>query len=348
MKKLANAKKAFLIIIAALMLTAVACTPRQGEGAQPLPTKAAQKETPALSEKPTEEPTTEPTAEPTAEPTEAPTEVPTEVPTAEPSAAPTVAPMAIDTLPIEVPGNRLINIDIDFDGIMDTIIFEEEELEYYESNYKLTVTRGANGTEPFVYEVSYGKAAGLIIMDCDENDSRIDILLSWDFCSDDPASLICRVNEDGSGMFTQEGSCYFSIYDTSLKPGEFEISVHANVLNADFLGAVATVDASGLKLVDDFKFSTYEDSYWMEHQSLKREMTVRIVNDDGSLGEEVTVPVGEHIVPVSTDLESYVKLRIQDGRIGQVEFSFNYEAPYIRLNDISQDDYFTEPLIYAG
>ncbi len=344
MKKLANAKKAFLIIIAALMLAAIACTPRQGVGAQPLPTKAAQKETPAPSEKPTEEPTTEPTAEPT----EAPTEVPTEVPTAEPSAAPTVAPMVIDSLPVEVPANRLINIDIDFDGIMDTIIFEEEELEYYESNYKLTVTRGANGTEPFVYEVSYGKAAGLIIMDCDENDSRIDILLSRNQCSDDPASLICRVNEDGSGMFTQEGSCYFSIYDTSLKPGEFEISVHANVLNADFLGAVATVDASGLKLVDDFKFSTYEDRYWLEHQSLKREMTVRIVNDDGSLGEEVTVPVGEHVVPVSTDLESYVKLRIPDGRIGQVEFSFNYEAPYIRLNDISQDDYFTEPLIYAG
>lgn len=344
MKKLANAKKAFLIIIAALMLTAVACTPRQGEGAQPLPTKAAQKETPAPSEKPTDEPTTEPTAEPTA----APTEEPTEAPTVEPSAAPTVAPMSIDTLPVEVPGNRLINIDIDFDGIMDMIVFEEEKLEYYESNYKLTVARGATGAEPFVYEVSYGKAAGLIIMDCDENDSRIDILLSWDQCSDDPASLICRVNEDGSGMFTQESSCYFSIYDTNLKPGEFEISVHANVLNADFLGAVATVDASGLKLVDDFKFSTYEDSYWLEHQSLKREMTVRIVNDDGSLGEEVTVPIGEHIVPVSTDLESYVKLRIPDGRIGQVEFSFNYEAPYIRLNDISQDDYFTEPLNYAG
>ncbi|MBR3298513.1 MAG: hypothetical protein IKI64_04845 [Clostridia bacterium] len=336
MKKLANAKKAFLIIIAALMLAAIACTPRQGAGAQPLPTKAAQKETPAPSEIPTEEPTTEPTTEPT------------EAPTAEPSAAPTVAPMSIDSLPVEVDNNQTINIDIDFDGIMDTIVFEEEKLEYYESTYKLTVARGAAGAEPFVYEVSYGKAAGLIIMDCDENDSRIDILLSWDSCSDDPASLICRVNEDGSGMFTQEGSCYFSIYDTSLKPGEFEISVHANVLNADFLGAVATVDASGLKLVDDFKFSTYEDSYWLEHQSLEREMTVRIVNDDGSLGEEVTVPVGEHIVPVSTDLESYVKLRIPDGRIGQVEFSFNYEAPYIRLNDISQDDYFTEPLNYAG
>lgn len=336
MKKLANAKKAFLIIIAALMLAAIACTPRQGEGAQPLPTKAAQKETPAPSEIPTEEPTTEPTTEPT------------EAPTVEPSAAPTVAPMSIDSLPVEVDSNQTINIDIDFDGIMDTIVFEEEKLEYYESNYKLTVARGVAGAEPFVYEVSYGKAAGLIIMDCDENDSRIDILLSWDSCSDDPASLICRVNEDGSGMFTQEGSCYFSIYDTSLKPGEFEISIHANVLNADFLGAVATVDASGLKLVDDFKFSTYEDSYWLEHQSLKREMTVRIVNDDGSLGEEVTVPVGEHVVPVSTDLESYVKLRIPDGRIGQVEFSFNYEAPYIRLNDISQDDYFTEPLNYAG
>ena len=121
MKKLANAKKAFLIIIAALMLAAIACTPRQGAGAQPLPTKAAQKETPAPSEIPTEEPTTEPTTEPT------------EAPTAEPSAAPTVAPMSIDSLPVEVDNNQTINIDIDFDGIMDTRVFEEEKLEYYES-----------------------------------------------------------------------------------------------------------------------------------------------------------------------------------------------------------------------
>ena len=267
---------------------------------------------------------------------------PTSESTVEPTALPTETPASAERVCIELAPNEPLNIDIDFDGSEDTILFTEEKIDDWEANYKLIVTRGAEESTLFEHEISHGKAASLIIIDCDENDSRLDILLSWDRCSDDPESLICRVNEDGSGMFIQSGECYFDISDTSLNQGEFEISVKANLLSADFLSAVATVDASGMKLVDDFKFLTSDDSYWLEVQSLKREMTVRIVNDDNSLGDEVIVPVGEHVVPVSTDLESYVKFRIPDGRIGQVKLSALY------LNDVFQDDYFTEKLNYEG
>lgn len=312
---------ALLATLAALMLTG--CTPRQ-EAANGSKVTAS----PDIAQMQTSNPTAEPTTEPTAEPTE--------------------APKSLDSLPVEVDSNQMINTDIDFDGIMDTILFEKEDRGYDEWDCKLTVTRGANGTEPFVYEISRGKGVRLIIIDCDKTDSRLDMLLCWDQGSDDRASLICRVNEDASGMFTEEGGYYFSISESGLKDGEFTAAFYSDILGTQWFCTPATVDNDGIKFLDGYRFSGSDD-YWMTEQSLSREMTVKIVNSDGSIGEEVAVPAGEHIVPLITDCETYVDIRIPDGRTGRLGLMFKGDSfPGIYLNDIAQDDYFSASLKYSG
>ena len=115
----------------------------------------------------------------------------------------------------------------------------------------------------------------------------------------------------------------------------------AGHLGTTDVDAYYTVTAEGFKLVSDYyTYPVYEDGY--RDLELVKELELELVDENCiPTGEKITVPVGSVITPYSTDLESWVCVKLTDGRIGRAEVTFTsgeYEWG-IYLNGILQDEY---------
>ena len=272
-------------------------------------------------------------ASPTDAPTEAPTtdtpatDAPTSAPETEsPTLEPTEAPVAAEHIRIEIKENEQLNIDMDFDGVMDSIIWNYNESADLDGWPKcvITVIHGTQSDTPYVYSLN-GYVDAAYVIDCDLSDNRLDILFSTSTETGFWESCVLRVNEDASGMFSQIVDHGFDFDDPDLGPGEFSVLEYTDLTSSCTDGlpvtATATIDQQGLKLLSDFKHDTHFDAEVFDgYLVLVQEMPLKIVNSDGSLGEQIMVPIGERLVPVSTDLNSYENVRLPDGRIGRIEF----------------------------
>ena len=287
---------------------------------------------------------------PVAQPTEAPADTGEPEATAAPAVtdepAYTETPVIPDAyvMRTKLTPNEPLVCDIDFDGLDDTILFEQHHKNEWDDEGLLTVTRGAEGADPYTYSIGYCYEAEVYVLDCDISDGRLDILLWYGQDSEDYTSLVARVNEDGTGMFTQEAWYRFDISDPLTVPNEFTVISQCDVLGTRFLSAYATVDAGGLKFSSPFSYE--ESNGWYGKMTLLKDLTVTIVNSDGTLGEEVTVPAGSELMPVCTDMSSYADLRLPDGRTGRVSVMIGTGDNWgIYLNGIKQDEYFD--IMYA-
>ncbi|MBQ1520083.1 MAG: hypothetical protein IIZ56_01260, partial [Clostridia bacterium] len=94
-------------------------------------------------------------------------------------------------------------------------------------------------------------------------------------------------------------------------------------------------------------YSYSESNEWYGKMTLKKDLTVTIVNSDGTLGEEVTVPVGTELMPLYTDMSTYADLSLPDGRTGRVSVTITTGDDWgICLNGENQDEFFD--IMYAG
>ena len=72
---------------------------------------------------------------------------------------------------------------------------------------------------------------------------------------------------------------------------------------------------------------------------LKQKIKVQLVNDDGSLGDTVSVKSGKKLMPLSTDGESWVTVLLPDGSTGRmtVEIKEGPDEWGVFLNGKDQD-----------
>ena len=72
---------------------------------------------------------------------------------------------------------------------------------------------------------------------------------------------------------------------------------------------------------------------------LKQKIKVQLVNDDGSLGDTVSVKSGKKLTPLSTDGESWVTVLLPDGSTGRmtVEIKEGPDEWGVFLNGKDQD-----------
>ncbi|MBR4658614.1 MAG: hypothetical protein IKP26_05105 [Clostridia bacterium] len=245
---------------------------------------------------------------------------------------------------VKLTHNEPYTCDIDFDGIEDTLLLELEEGEW-DYTGKFTVTLGAEGSAPFECKIDYCIDSEAYIIDSDPSDNRLDILFWYVQESESYTSYVCRVNKDGSGIASEEGSFRFDISDPLTLPNAFTVFCESDILGTRSLKANAVAGENGMELITPYSYS--ESNEWYGKMTLKKDLTVTIVNSDGTLGEEVTVPVGTELMPLYTDMSTYADLSLPDGRTGRVSVTITTGDDWgICLNGENQDEFFD--IMYAG
>lgn len=302
-----------------------------------------------LPPKDTEVPTEEPvvTEAPTEEPviTEAPTEVPTEEPVE------TKDPFAITGFEdycevLEIEEDNIL--DLDFDGLEDTVFIERSKADDYDDRFDITVTLGCDPFGHYTYTVDYCYDFYAWVVDCDPEDSRLEILFTFAQDSDDWTSVALRVKDEGGEIAEFESGFTISssletIFHTQ---GGFMIYEETYIIGTSTLIAFMTVTSDGFQLVDeDYTYWGYPENW----EKLLKNFEVRILNDDGTLGDTVVVKKGAYIKPYMTDMTTYVIIELDDGRMAKVNVELHEWPDYddwgIYLNGVNQDELFD--VIYA-
>ena len=280
------------------------------------------------------EPTGSPSEAPTPEPTDAPTEAPTPTPESSPTPDEDLILKGGRDFWIALENGVTYYCDIDGDGLVDSVLFT-----YSEYDPGVIITRGADPYNPYDYECgAYWGCAWII--DSDPDDGRLEVLVTNEGQSGDPESAIYRAISGGDEiekLFT--GGVRLNGEDPesfvfSSEEG-FEVVSRSFVLGSNDLSARVRVGADGIELLSGVWTFARPHEY-----TLKLELPVTLLNEDGTEGESYTVPVGETITPVYTDDDyaaTYAVVRLGDGRLAKIEIEMEQNLYYI--NGIHQMEY---------
>ena len=280
------------------------------------------------------EPTGSPSEAPTPEPTDAPTEAPTPTPESSPTPDDDRILKGGRDFWVALENGVTYYCDIDGDGLVDSVLFT-----YSEYDPGVIITRGADPYNPYDYECgAYWGCAWII--DSDPDDGRLEVLVTNEGQSGDPESAIYRAISGGDEiekLFT--GGVRLNGEDPesfvfSSEEG-FEVVSWSFVLGSNDLSARVRVGADGIELLSGVWTFARPHEY-----TLKLELPVTLLNEDGTEGESYTVPVGETITPVYTDDDyaaTYAVVRLGDGRLAKIEIEMEQNLYYI--NGIHQMEY---------
>ncbi len=298
---------------------------------------------------PTDAPTDGPTDNTEAPATDEPvvTETPTEAPTEVPDYTPDVGGG------IKFGPGESVTIDIDCDGKDDTVSLRGEvsdpELDYY-TDFFLDIKLGYGMTYSVAAETDAFDAFAVII-DCDPNDQRLEILLNTTYEDDYGSILAVRVNKKGSALdhWSTGGNLYDDDYGGGayFENGMFYIHDYTDIIGTHGIYAEWSIGDDGFYRCSDC--FTYEKDWWTDDEyapKVIKEMPGYRLNSDGTPGAKVTVKKGTILHPLYSDLETYVVVQLKDGTLIWLEISFPAERwdPYVF--DHSQDYYMELP--YAG
>ena len=286
------------------------------------------------------EPTGSPSEAPTPEPTDAPTEAPTPTPESSPTPDEDLILKGGRDFWVALENGVTYYCDIDGDGLVDSVLFSEEASNEYYRVYYVTITMGADPYNPYEYHTGETTWGCAWIIDSDPDDGRLEVLVTNEGQSGDPESAIYRAISGGDEiekLFT--GGVRLNGEDPesfvfSSEEG-FEVVSWSFVLGSNDLSARVRVGADGIELLSGVWTFARPHEY-----TLKLELPVTLLNEDGTEGESYTVPVGETISPVYTDDDyeaTFVVVRLGDGRLAKVTIE-RAEYSYT-INGVDQFEY---------
>lgn len=286
------------------------------------------------------EPTGSPSEAPTPEPTDAPTEAPTPTPESSPTPDDDRILKGGRDFWVALENGVTYYCDIDGDGLVDSVLFSEEASNEYYRVYYVTITMGADPYNPYEYHTGETTWGCAWIIDSDPDDGRLEVLVTNEGQSGDPESAIYRAISGGDEiekLFT--GGVRLNGEDPesfvfSSEEG-FEVVSRSFVLGSNDLSARVRVGADGIELLSGVWTFARPHEY-----TLKLELPVTLLNEDGTEGESYTVPVGETITPVYTDDDyaaTYAVVKLGDGRLAKIEIEMEQNLYYI--NGIHQMEY---------
>ena len=305
------------ILLAALMLFGCANGKTPAE-ATPAPTAEAAAPTEAPTGEPTEAPTAEPTPEPTAEPTPTPTPIPGE---------------ADLCIPLDTKGTT--QADIDFDGRPDIFEFFSRAVEGCDAPSYELIVRTAAGAQ-YDLDLSVCDEIYAWIVDCDPTDGRAEVIVTSRYITDDWATCGLRLDPYKSAFkyYDEAFGVSMALEDSFTSEGGLAVLNKTTIWGPRKLSARATLDDDGFRLLT-------EGWDYIDNASfiLKQKIKVQLVNDDGSLGDTVSVKSGKKLTPLSTDGESWVTVLLPDGSTGRmtVEIKEGPDEWGVFLNGKDQD-----------
>jgi hypothetical protein len=268
-----------------------------------------------------------------------------------PSAAPTEAPVTgiKDYFAVIELGSSL-DVDIDFDGKDETISVIEKEDEDEGVTITMVEIKHGGSTSAFGFVTDEARVA---VLDFDETDSTLDVLACWKMPGGDWYADCLRKVEGESGYSSFSDRFGFSLPADYVFRSEEGLPV---IVNTDLLGTYqlnanyTLTDEGFVPIGGVLYYPGIEDPDNAPSLLLERELRLRLVSPitGAPTGETATVPAGETIYPYSTDLESFVIVRLEDGRYGMAELAVENteDGMAYLINGANQDEYGEIP--YAG
>ena len=256
------------------------------------------------------------------------------------------APVGSDKV-IEVLPNETVEADLDLDGKPDTIFLSvkpnSEDYPEGEIDIVISVTLGSDPSKVFDFSEDYLTGQRVLIADSNVSDDRLDILFIWD-CYEDYGSSVLRINEADDGLDCFEIWGFLPLYRHSVEELDFTngipVIVNTDLFNTQEVNGLGVVTADGFRYIAPFTYPEREeaDEDWWWWHTLRREMDVE------KDGVSVTLPEGTEIIPVETDLWSYIVFELRDGSRVTAELENRTGRYYI--NGLVQDEY--SRIFYAG
>lgn len=284
--------------------------------------------------------TAAPTEAVTEEPTEAPTEAPTAVPTAEPTVDPTEPP-AEDFKFAWIMEDAPARIDVDCDGVPDTVTIASYDAGWGYEVYTVTIQFWAHPGEVYTFESDPARELlCAAAADCDPDDGHVEIFLSLDLDDYDFITYAIRMKDGRRAFDFFYESMAFGEADYGGQIGmmyppspDMPCRKRTNVLGDCFVTGSFTVTADGIVETSDEYF--YPDNGVL---MLKRDMELTLPDGSRRLVKE-----GEIIRPYSTDRRTWVKVKLDDGTVGKAAIEVDFDGGPVYINGIEQTEYAVFP-----
>lgn len=255
------------------------------------------------------------------------------------------------------PGDTL-SVDLDGDGAMETITTDIVKDEYDTEMLKVIVTPASGDAKELQTDIT-GFGTGFV---CDvDRDGIKEVFVSGDMCSNDYEIWLFRYNGNeivsAEGYYVPESGVSDYVIASaagcveSIDPETGVVTVFDTV---DIMGSwgcttqfEVTNDPFAMKRTEGsiWTFTPY-DEYWQYCQLVTvKEMTY---TPDGST-EKATLGLGEKLMPIDTDGETYMHFMTESGIYGTVELARCTDDSFwgFMIDGAPETDYF-EVVPYAG
>lgn len=239
--------------------------------------------------------------------------------------------------------------DLDGDEKCDTVYFNNDiaDAPYWGRPYVI-VTFGRLPDYPAV-RIMPQERSTVWAVDCDPDDGRMELVERDDGDSDDPESIFFFPDYDKSG------------FNEMSAPGVWIDSEHPFSTENGFYVEFWS-DLMGTQLLNGHKRLVWDKLepvglYSMEGRkhTLKAELAVTRLNEDGSLGEAISLVAGDTVTDFETDNRTFIIFKLEDGSLIRAEIEFTgygesepgeMVGPW-SFNGIKQDELFTN-VSYSG
>lgn len=234
--------------------------------------------------------------------------------------------------------NVPLKCDLDFDGLEDTVMLSATEGEY-DNEYSLVFTLGRNPNYTISLDYDYPSYYALgFVTDCDLTDSRLDVIVTFAFESDDNATCHYRVDGSGESVDYHEYPGYVQCLNEEDRiyadNGEFYFCERTEILGTASVGAFFTIDGDGWHPIDgkDLEYN------YLPPVKCIQDLEVMLVDKDGNETGKTVIRAGETVSPISTDNETYVIVLLETAELAKIEVRIEDWLPYI--NGEPQHSYF--------
>ncbi len=257
-----------------------------------------------------------------------------------------------------IPAGTPVEIDLDGDGVAETVSWSETPVDEYDSVMVLSVAPAEGDALEHWTEFIYSGAVYATDLD---GDGAVEILLTGDVASDDYFTECLRYADgaltrvtfadgnrgENTGEWVDEG---YGIVE-ALEDGRLTLSGSQDVLGTWFADRTyALVNgrfefADGGEWVRDVEVSELDDDFWNEGYAVLTAKTDLAYTDANGAG--AVLPAGAKLLVVASDKQTYARFVTRDGATGTLAVTPDEERGWgMKVNGVSEDECF-EMIPYA-
>lgn len=231
-----------------------------------------------------------------------------------------------------------LSIDVDGDGAADTLTMKDYGSGGVGLSLKLSSGESVAKTVPAAGE--YIAA----VVDFDPDNTAREIVLSWTASDDEFVTQALSLNggKNGFDVFTAPIKVDKKIFDEGYRFVPYRglpCARHTEIFGPWVVFGYFTVTGEGIAFTDEFEYGATFINGYTKRFELKRELNVLVRDESGKMTVSHTVLPGEGVTPIFTDTETFVAVRLDDGRLAYIAITLENGGGTVLFNGIEQHEY---------